>query len=286
MALMRNHPEAPATGSRYGSRRGMMAALLAAVVSVAGLAGAGGYSLGKELSSQEAAQRLAQMEGEVQRLNALGARLVEIAHLDPDSFDFTQPVPRGGPEEYDFHRPNFSRTDTGDLVRDVDALSRLIEDRGRQLNILESLLKGQDFGEQRLLAGSPVPSGWLSSTFGPRRDPVHGRRAFHQGIDLVAKAGTEVLAVADGIVEYSGWRNGYGRTIDIRHPGGLVTRYAHNRALLVEVGSAVRQGQGIATVGASGRATGTHLHFEVLKDGAQVDPLQYVQLGLPADGES
>lgn len=281
MPFKRNHPVSLGSGRVEYPRRRMSAALMVGLLSMAGLAGAGGYWLGKEVSSEGAAQRLTQIEGEVQRLNALGARLVEMAHLDSEAFDFDQPAPRGGPEEYDFNR-----TDSGDLVRDVNALSKLIDDRRRKFGVLESVLQEQDLGEAQLLVGSPLPSGWISSFFGPRRDPVNGRRDFHQGVDLVAKIGTEVLAVAEGVVEYSGWRNGYGRTIDIRHPSGLLTRYAHNRALLVEVGTAVHQGQGIATVGASGRTTGPHLHFEVLKDGVQVDPLQYVQLALLTDGES
>lgn len=281
MPTSRDHRIAAQGAPTPNAPAGVSTALVAGALVLAGVAGAGGYWLGNEASAEAAAQRLAQMEGEVQRLNALGARLVEMARLDPEDFDFGQPAPRGGPEEYDF-----SRTDSGDLVRDVKALSRMLDDRGRKMDLLESLLMKHDVGDPRAVVGSPVPTGWLSSTFGSRRDPIKGRRAFHQGIDLVAKIGTEVVAVADGVVEYSGWRNGYGRTLDIRHHGGLVTRYAHNQYLLVTEGVAVRQGQGVATLGASGRTTGAHLHFEVLRNGEQVDPLQYVQVSARADGES
>lgn len=281
MQLHCDHHPCRTTDTTSSTRGRTRAGFLFVVLAVGGMSSLMGYLLGGDVSSQEMAVRVAQMEGEVQRLNALGRRLVEMAHLDPDDFAFDQPAPRGGPEEYDFNR-----TEAGDLVRDVNALSKLIDDRGRKLDVLESLLMKEDFGDRQFIAGSPVPSGWLSSTFGARRDPFNGRRTLHRGIDLVAKIGTEVVAVADGVVEHSGWREGYGRTIEIRHAGGYVTRYAHNRELLVEEGALVRQGQGIATIGSSGRTTGVHLHFEVLRNGQQVDPLQYVQVSERTDGES
>lgn len=227
------------------------------------------------------AQRLGQLQGEILRLNALGERLVEMARLDPEEFDFGRAPPMGGPADSDF-----TRTDAGDLIRDVDSLARLLGDRGRKLDLLGDLIMHREL-DRTLSAGMPVRSGWVSSLFGTRRDPVTGRGSFHQGIDFVAKLGSEVVAVADGVVEYSGWRNGYGRTVEIRHPGGLLTRYAHNQKLMVEEGTLVRQGQGIATVGTSGRTTGAHLHFEVLKDGEPVDPSNYVQISERlADGKS
>lgn len=278
--LTRELANFPTAGPRRHLRRRPVTLFLVGFLAVAGAAGWGGYQLGTA-AAERLGQRVGQLQGEVQRLNALGARLAEMAHLDPALFDFGRPTPMGGPEEYDFNR-----TDAGDLVRDVKALSRMLDDRGHKLDLLESLIAKHDLGDPRSVTGSPVPTGWLSSTFGARRDPINGRRSFHQGIDLVAKLGTEVVAVADGVVEHSGWRNGYGRTIEIRHPGGLVTRYAHNRELFVEPGTQVRQGQGIATVGSSGRTTGAHLHFEVLSNGAPVDPLHYVQVTARADGES
>jgi len=85
--------------------------------------------------------------------------------------------------------------------------------------------------------------------------------------------------VADGVVSWAGNKTGYGKTVEIRHGHGYVTRYAHNSKLLVEVGQLVRQGQDIAEMGRSGRATGTHLHFEVIRDGKTVDPIKFVKSG-------
>jgi murein DD-endopeptidase MepM/ murein hydrolase activator NlpD len=94
-------------------------------------------------------------------------------------------------------------------------------------------------------------------------------------VDFAGKRGSDILAVADGLVILSEGRSGYGRTVEIRHANGLVTRYAHNQKLLVKVGDLVEKGQVIAKLGSSGRATGPHLHFEVLKDGQQVNPMEF-----------
>jgi murein DD-endopeptidase MepM/ murein hydrolase activator NlpD len=106
---------------------------------------------------------------------------------------------------------------------------------------------------------------------------MNGRRSRHLGVDFAGKRGTDILAVADGLVVFTGVRNGYGNTLDIRHANGLVTRYAHNQKILVKEGDLVEKGQVVAKLGSSGRATGPHLHFEVLEDGEQVDPMKYVR---------
>jgi murein DD-endopeptidase MepM/ murein hydrolase activator NlpD len=130
-----------------------------------------------------------------------------------------------------------------------------------------------------------VRSGYITSRFGVRKDPITGRTSAHRGVDFAGKRGTPILAVADGLVIASETRSGYGRLVEIRHGDGLVTRYAHNAKNLVQVGDLVKQGQTIATLGSSGRTTGPHLHFEVLKDGKQVDPLTYVALKTKQDSD-
>lgn len=120
----------------------------------------------------------------------------------------------------------------------------------------------------------PLPvAGRITSHFGVRRDPLgHGERR-HKGIDIAAPAGTPVQAVAAGKVIFSGRAGGYGNLVAIDHGNGFTTRYAHNQALLVSVGEMVTVGQEIAQVGSTGRSTGPHLHFEVLREGQAVDPL-------------
>jgi murein DD-endopeptidase MepM/ murein hydrolase activator NlpD len=119
--------------------------------------------------------------------------------------------------------------------------------------------------------------GWISSYFGHRADPFTGRNAFHRGLDFAGPAGAEVVAVASGVVTYSKERFGYGKCVEINHGNGYVTRYAHNQRLLVALGETVQKGQAIAQIGSTGRSTGPHLHFEVLKQGRAVDPMSFVK---------
>lgn len=117
----------------------------------------------------------------------------------------------------------------------------------------------------------PVPGGKISSRFGKRDNRIH------EGIDISAKEGTAVIAAASGLVIYSGSGvRGYGNLVLIRHSGGMVTVYAHNRKNLVSEGDRVRQGQVIAEVGQTGRASASHLHFEVRQSEVPVDPLKHL----------
>ena len=115
-----------------------------------------------------------------------------------------------------------------------------------------------------------------SSGFGPRIDPINGKYEFHPGVDFNGPVGSDVLAVAGGVVSYNGWRDGYGNVVEIDHGNGYMTRYAHNQKNLVAVGQRVHAGQSIARVGSTGRATGPHCHFEVWLHGRAVNPLTYV----------
>lgn len=120
----------------------------------------------------------------------------------------------------------------------------------------------------------PVENGRLTSPFGSRR--LLGRWGFHAGIDLAVPRGTEIRAARGGIVVFAGWRFGYGRMVEIDHGDGFRTRYAHASRLLVRPGEQVEAGRAIAEVGSSGRAYGTHLHFEIHRDGVPVDPSAYL----------
>jgi murein DD-endopeptidase MepM/ murein hydrolase activator NlpD len=100
----------------------------------------------------------------------------------------------------------------------------------------------------------------------------------HKGIDIAAKHGTDIVAMADGIVIFSGWKGGYGKIVEVRHANGLETRYAHNSANLAKEGDMVRKGQVIAKLGSTGRSTGPHVHFEVRRNGEAVNPMQYLDL--------
>src|SRR5258706_3083975 len=118
--------------------------------------------------------------------------------------------------------------------------------------------------------------GAVSSKFGLRADPWTGARRFHSGVDIAAPAGSPVRAAAAGKVAFSGWAEGYGNLVTGDHGDGTVTRYGHNGANLVAAGDEVAARHESALVGATGRATGPHLHFEVERHGQAVDPMQII----------
>lgn len=128
-------------------------------------------------------------------------------------------------------------------------------------------------------AARDEPSPRVSSGFGARADPLHGRRATHRGVDMPGAAGTLIVAAAEGIVRVAGRRGRYGELVEVAHPDGTTTRYAHLSRILVRSGEAVAQGQVIGRMGSTGRSTGSHLHFEYRINGAAVDPLRYVAAG-------
>jgi murein DD-endopeptidase MepM/ murein hydrolase activator NlpD len=219
------------------------------------------------------ALRIGQMNAHVVRLDALGARLTQMAGLKDGEFDFTSVPSLGGPEE---PLAASEVMQINGVVGALEVLDEQLEDRDRQLTVLEDLLINRKLRDEVRPEGRPVTSGYVSSQFGSRTDPFTGRRAFHKGVDFAGREGAEVVAVASGVVIWSGERYGYGQLVEINHGNGYVTRYAHNVDNLVTVGDTVRRGQVIARMGETGRATGPNLHFEVLLNDRPVDPLTYV----------
>jgi murein DD-endopeptidase MepM/ murein hydrolase activator NlpD len=126
-----------------------------------------------------------------------------------------------------------------------------------------------------LAISRPVAGGWVSSRFGKRPDPFTGLPAVHRGVDFAGPDNSAILAAAPGVVTRSGRRRGYGNFIEIDHGGGWVTRYGHNALNLVTPGDYVKPGQTIALMGATGRVTGTHLHFELLYRGRHQNPARF-----------
>jgi murein DD-endopeptidase MepM/ murein hydrolase activator NlpD len=124
------------------------------------------------------------------------------------------------------------------------------------------------------ITADPVDGARLSSAYGPRRHPVLGEPDYHNGLDLAAPVGTPIQAPADGVVVEAGWRDTYGRYVRIRHDAIYETVYGHlsDFAPGIHAGARVTRGKVIGFVGASGRATGAHLHYEILVDGVPVDP--------------
>jgi len=219
------------------------------------------------------ALRLGQVNAHVVRLDALGSRLTQMAGLDEGEFDFTSPPSLGGPEE---PIPGGEPMQIDGIVNALQSLDEQLSDRGAQLGVLESFLLNRKLADEVHPEGRPVTSGYISSRFGTRNDPFTGRNAFHKGVDFAGRAGADVVAVASGVVIWSGARYGYGELVEVNHGNGYVTRYAHNADNLVAVGDTVKRGQVIARMGDTGRATGPNLHFEVLRNGRAVDPLTYI----------
>lgn len=218
------------------------------------------------------AVRLGAMNAHVIRLDALGKRLTEMADIDNREFDFDSDPPTGGPES----DGEGVSAQIPDLTAMIDRLDRRVELRDSQLSALENVILARDLKKQIHPEGRPVNQGFISSYFGEREDPFTGREAYHKGVDFAGSAGEDVVAVAAGVVTWSGERSGYGNLVEINHGDGYVTRYAHNERTLVKVGDTVKRGETIALMGSTGHSTGPHVHFEVLRNGRQVDPLSFI----------
>ena len=229
---------------------------------------------GNEDTLDALAIRIAQMNARVIRLDALGRRLTDMADLEDGEFDFDSAPALGGPEEPLMTGSNVA---VPEIVESMEILDQQLSNREAQLGVLESVLMGQNLTERVYPQGRPVNSGWISSYFGKRTDPFTGKPANHTGIDFAGKFGDKVVAVADGVVTWSADRYGYGVLVEINHGNGYSTRYAHNSENLVAVGDEVKKGQAVALMGDTGRATGPNLHFEVLKNGRRVNPVNFIR---------
>ncbi|AUC89260.1 peptidase M23 [Alteromonas sp. MB-3u-76] len=163
------------------------------------------------------------------------------------------------------------------ILHEIAKLEQSLDLKSQQLAMLENLVRGHHIQEQSRLSGRPIASGWLSSYYGMRADPFTGEPAMHKGLDFAGKAGIDVVSTAAGIVTWAGDRYGYGQLVEIDHGDGFVTRYGHNDTLSVSIGDVVTKGQPIAKMGNTGRSTGAHVHYEVIRNGKQVDPLPFVR---------
>ena len=220
------------------------------------------------------AVKLGQMQAQLVRLDTLGERLAKLAGFKPHDLVFGEMPARGGA----ISALPSQDLSLGDFTRQLDSLTRQLDDRGDKLGILESLFTLDSAKKKLIPTMLPVEGGWYSSNFGWRIDPFSGQRAFHEGIDVMAEQGTTVRAAAGGVVVYSEFHPQYGNMVEIDHGNDLISRYAHASKRLVKIGDVVLRGAKIAEVGRTGRATGTHLHFEVRQRGAPVNPTQFLRL--------
>jgi len=217
--------------------------------------------------------KLAELQSHVLRLNALGSRLADNANIPQKEFDFLKLPPSGGPSTTS---AAISRKSFAQLLIEITQLENSLEHKENQLTMLESLTLAHHIENTRYLSGRPITKGWLSSYFGLRKDPFNGRPSMHKGIDFAGKEDGDIIATASGVVSWADDRYGYGLLIEINHGDGLKTRYGHNKQLLVKIGEVVGKGQIIARMGSTGRSTGPHVHYEILRNNKQIDPIKFV----------
>lgn len=216
--------------------------------------------------------RMGSIQASLLRLDALGQRLTEVAKIGKGEFDFESAPAVGGPESTD----DTESYQLPDLQESLSRIERQIKDREQQLEVLDELFVNKNIQKDLFIAGRPIHKGWMSSRYGYRSDPFSGKRAWHGGVDFAGKDGSDIIAVASGVVTWSSDRYGYGNLIEINHGGGVTTRYAHCKELLVKVGEVVKKGQVVAKMGSTGRSTGPHVHFEVIKNSKTQNPEKYI----------
>jgi len=215
--------------------------------------------------------RIGSLQAQVSRINAVEMRIAEASGIDLDDFRFDQDPPIGGSgidDEVD--------SEQIDIERAIDAVEQELALRESEIAAVDFLLSRNNLQSQQTPAGWPVQGGWVSSNFGTRMHPMTGKKHFHNGVDIPGKAGAHVLAVADGVVARSVSSGNYGWLVEIDHGDGYSTLYSHNRVNLVTEGQTVIKGQAIAEVGSTGRSTGPHVHFEVSKNGRNINPIKYL----------
>ncbi len=219
------------------------------------------------------ATRVGQMQAQLQRLDALGARLAKLTGMKPEEFQFSKPPAQGGPLVI---LPT-KEMSTNILEQQMNRLANVVSDRSDKLLALETMLLQNQLSRKLLPSIPPVTEGWYSSNFGWRMDPFTGVNAMHEGVDYVVAYGTPIHASAGGVVAYAGLHPQYGNMVEIDHGNDIITRYAHASKLMVKVGQVVRRGEKVAEVGSTGRSTGNHLHFEVRYQGVAQNPVRFLE---------
>jgi len=211
--------------------------------------------------------RIAKMQAKMIRLDQLGKKLVKVAKLNKKEFNFNSAPAMGGPEVIKIP----------ELEGRIASVLNELENKESQLAVIETLIEQRIITNLQKPKGKPTQKGWISSYFGQRKDPFSGRKAMHRGIDVAGKEGEKIVATANGVVTWAEERSGYGKLIEVDHGNGLITRYGHCESIGVTVGQQVMQGESLGTIGSTGRSTGPHIHYEVIKNGVKVNPLKYVR---------
>jgi len=233
----------------------------------------------QRVKAAQVAQGLVELENGMSRLRKFEARLRTAFDLDRDFYSQESLLGIGGGE-----------TSLADMVSGLDVRqSDLAAQVDRDLERMRGRVEAQEQGfselvsfledRKSLLVSTPsiMPvRGWVTSAFRRRNDPFTQNAVWHRGLDISTAMGTPVLAPADGVVTYVGRKVDFGNIMSLDHGYGYLTRYGHNSKIIVRAGQQVRRGQVIAFVGNTGKSTGPHLHYEVLRNGVPVNPQDYI----------
>ena len=219
-------------------------------------------------SVQQLAQRVGSLQAKVIEMELLGRKVADTAgvkYTDPEiasAMEITEDYPTSSSAQ--------------DLGFQLDNISSSLSQRQDWLVMLDTVLSHRLGSQAKFPTTHPVDVSYPTSGFGWRRHPITGRQKLHEGMDFSAPVGTPILAASGGIVTEARYVTGYGKLVEITHGDGLTTRYAHASSILVSLGDVVEKGQLIARVGATGRTTGAHLHFEVRLEDQPLDPMLFL----------
>lgn len=229
-------------------------------------------------------KRVAELQAELYQLQGLSLRLAELADVDlQQMMDELQAMTSVSTDSYTSSQLDSYGFGEGevmmpsDFMETLDSLSAQLSERAGQLMLLEKLLLRRGIADSIIGIGRVVDKGWISSSYGYRTDPFTKKVTMHKGIDISGPLGTSIRSLAPGVVRFSGKKAGYGNMVEIDHGNNFITRYGHNHGNLVAAGDIVNKGQVIAQMGSTGRSTGPHVHFEILRNNENLNPLAYIQ---------
>jgi len=217
------------------------------------------------------ARNVGQLQAKLSRLDAVGSRLVEVAKLDESQFDFKPQPAFGGPRLVQGQEMGISSLDLG--LENIDEHLGLLD---AQLATIDFVMQQQRSKKAARPHGWPTEGGWVSSNFGMRTDPFTGELAQHRGVDIANRFDAPVMASSKGIVVFAGKQKDFGFVVEVAHGHGYLTRYGHLSAVKVGRGQQVEENEIVGTIGSSGRSTGPHLHYEVLRNGRYLDPRPFL----------
>ncbi len=218
------------------------------------------------------AVKLVEIQSRILRLDVLGKTFADSIGLQAQEFDFSTVPGQGGLTDNAQNALN-----TLEVNQLIQTVQQRLWQQEQQFQGLDLWLKNDQLQQSMIPSAWPVKEGWISSDYGYRIHPLTGRRAFHKGIDFAATKGSNIYAVASGIIRWQGKHKEYGDMIEIDHGNGFITRYCHNQKNLVKIGQIVKKGDVIGFVGSTGRSTGAHVHFEMLYKGKLLNPKQYLK---------